>query len=182
MTEVFSRRRTATVTGHGGKKEKYWKKSKCYVGNTNTNTNTNTATETGQRGGKRNTGRKLNAILDIQIQMQVPLSLCLSFSLSLPWLVVDSLKWFNPQGSVSGSATMPAGRVSPPAFKASNGFVRVNSNRFPNKVQIDLCAHLKGDMLEDPLEKPATTFEAIKQRHFDPNPRFEASQSCPNQS
>ena len=102
------------------------------------------------------------------------LFLCVSFSLSwlvslsLAWLVVDSLKWFNPPGSVSGSATIPAGRFSPSPFKASNGFVRANSNRFPNKVQTDLWAH----MLENLLEKPATTFEGIKQRHFNPNPRL----------
>ena len=48
-------------------------------------------------------------------------------------------------------------QCSPPAFNASKGFVRANSNRFPHKARMDLCAQLR--VLVDPLENPATTSE-----------------------
>ena len=55
-------------------------------------------------------------------------------------------------------------RICPRKFKQIS---QQSSNRF-----VCTSGGLKGDMLEDPLEKPSTTFEAIKQRHFNPNPRL----------
>ena len=62
-------------------------------------------------------------------------------------------------------------RICPRKFKQIS---QQSSNRF-----VCTSGGLKGDMLEDPLEKPSTTFEAIKQGHFNPNPRLRQEPGTP---